>query len=62
MKYSIYISGDYTLTNNSRRCLVMFFASIGDMLLMALCRVLYGNKITEISKGLFEGLFSLQLL
>lgn len=26
------------------------------------CRVLYGNKITEISKGLFEGLFSLQLL
>uniref|UniRef100_A0A7N6BTP4 Slit homolog 2 (Drosophila) n=1 Tax=Anabas testudineus TaxID=64144 RepID=A0A7N6BTP4_ANATE len=24
--------------------------------------VLYGNKITEISKGLFEGLFSLQLL
>lgn len=27
-----------------------------------LCRVLYGNKITEISKGLFEGLFSLQLL
>ena len=32
------------------------------MLLMALRRVLYGNKITEISKGLFEGLFSLQLL
>ncbi|KAJ8399316.1 hypothetical protein AAFF_G00413540 [Aldrovandia affinis] len=25
-------------------------------------RVLYGNKITELSKGLFEGLFALQLL
>lgn len=24
--------------------------------------VLYGNKITELPKGLFEGLFSLQLL
>uniref|UniRef100_A0A670ZAV2 Slit guidance ligand 2 n=1 Tax=Pseudonaja textilis TaxID=8673 RepID=A0A670ZAV2_PSETE len=26
------------------------------------CRVLYGNKITELPKGLFEGLFALQLL
>lgn len=25
-------------------------------------RVLYGNKITEIAKGLFDGLVSLQLL
>uniref|UniRef100_A0A8C6TUL4 Slit homolog 3 (Drosophila) n=1 Tax=Neogobius melanostomus TaxID=47308 RepID=A0A8C6TUL4_9GOBI len=27
-----------------------------------LCRVLYGNKITELPKGLFDGLVSLQLL
>uniref|UniRef100_A0A672UZJ3 Slit homolog 2 protein n=1 Tax=Strigops habroptila TaxID=2489341 RepID=A0A672UZJ3_STRHB len=31
-------------------------------LIISWYRVLYGNKITELPKGLFEGLFSLQLL
>uniref|UniRef100_A0A665WD44 Slit homolog 3 (Drosophila) n=1 Tax=Echeneis naucrates TaxID=173247 RepID=A0A665WD44_ECHNA len=33
-----------------------------DIVLTLLCRVLYGNKITELPKGLFDGLVSLQLL
>lgn len=32
------------------------------IVLSSLCRVLYGNKITELPKGLFDGLVSLQLL
>lgn len=31
-------------------------------LFLSVCRVLYGNKIAEIPKGLFDGLVSLQLL
>lgn len=32
------------------------------IVLSSLYRVLYGNKITELPKGLFDGLVSLQLL
>lgn len=35
---------------------------LNDLALSVLCRVLYGNKITELPKGLFDGLVSLQLL
>uniref|UniRef100_A0A8C5NC76 Slit homolog 3 protein-like n=1 Tax=Gouania willdenowi TaxID=441366 RepID=A0A8C5NC76_GOUWI len=33
-----------------------------DIAFTVLCRVLYGNKIAELPKGLFDGLVSLQLL
>uniref|UniRef100_A0A4W6FA11 Slit homolog 3 (Drosophila) n=1 Tax=Lates calcarifer TaxID=8187 RepID=A0A4W6FA11_LATCA len=36
--------------------------NLNDVVLTVLCRVLYGNKITELPKGLFDGLVSLQLL
>uniref|UniRef100_A0A7N8X7A4 Slit homolog 3 (Drosophila) n=1 Tax=Mastacembelus armatus TaxID=205130 RepID=A0A7N8X7A4_9TELE len=36
--------------------------NLNDVVLTILCRVLYGNKITELPKGLFDGLVSLQLL
>lgn len=34
----------------------------GNCCYLLFSRVLYGNKITEIAKGLFDGLVSLQLL
>uniref|UniRef100_A0A8D0AEW4 Slit homolog 3 (Drosophila) n=1 Tax=Sander lucioperca TaxID=283035 RepID=A0A8D0AEW4_SANLU len=36
--------------------------NLNYVVLTLLCRVLYGNKITELPKGLFDGLVSLQLL
>lgn len=51
MRISLYLkSKSHTLHNGRFLCFISWN------------RVLYGNKITELPKGLFEGLFSLQLL
>uniref|UniRef100_A0A4W3I7E6 Slit homolog 1 protein n=1 Tax=Callorhinchus milii TaxID=7868 RepID=A0A4W3I7E6_CALMI len=43
-------------------CECFFHLSADCVVLLSFRSVLYGNKITELPKGLFEGLFSLQLL
>uniref|UniRef100_A0A3Q3IRI7 Slit homolog 2 (Drosophila) n=1 Tax=Monopterus albus TaxID=43700 RepID=A0A3Q3IRI7_MONAL len=45
-----------------KKLCIICVGSLNNNMVFVLHRVLYGNKITEISKGLFEGLFSLQLL
>lgn len=41
---------------------IQFRLQLLQILLSLTYRVLYGNKITELPKGVFDGLYALQLL